>query len=112
MPILAICGLRGSKQFPRACPAVDSARPVRWTGEEEGGGNKVRAASLKQRQSCIKNNKEAKQIKRAHAAGKERGRRDVATSDNGALANPYTADGRRLPLRRLGFAGFHSVMVG
>lgn len=54
----------------------------------KAGGNKARAASLKLRQSCIKNNKEAKQIKRAHAAGKERGRRDVAASDNGALANP------------------------
>lgn len=48
----------------------------------------MRAAFFKQRQSCIKNNEEAKQIKRAHAAGKEWGRRDVATGDNGALASP------------------------
>ena len=33
-PILAICGLRGSNQFLRACPAVDSARHARWDEAE------------------------------------------------------------------------------
>ena len=73
--------------------------------EKKAGGNEAQAASLKQRQSCIENNEEAKQIKRARAAGRERGRRDVATGDNGALANPYATGGCRFPLQLIGVCG-------